>query len=185
MPGRCQVHDSHPANVNSLLESFPNGPTSLPWSHSCWRSIFTSSLLMKTDWIALVGLGGKDEKCSRRGWGNLVERAKSLETVLDLILFLSTYYHLCGLGQVSSPPWTCFFICKDDVLLWRLNYSTCETPGVEPVAEQMLSRWSSVSSIPWPSPVDRVPLLLPVLSITVTLHIPIILLPPGAPQFNF
>ena len=27
------------------------------------------------------------------------------QTDLDLILFLSSPYHLCGVGQTSLPPW--------------------------------------------------------------------------------
>lgn len=74
---------------------------------------------MKTDLFALVCLEGKDEKCSGRACGYLVERARSLE--MDKSGPYPISVHLLP----PLWPWTskfaslslCFFICKDDVLL--------------------------------------------------------------------
>lgn len=179
MSGQCLIHNAHPTHVNYLPESFPNGLTSLPWSGCCWRSTFTS-FLTKTDLFALVCLGGKDEKCGR-GWGSLGERARSLEMDKSGPYPVSVHLQPPTWPRTSkfASPSLCFFICKDDVLLWRLNYSTCTTRNVVPVAEQMLGRWSAV-----PSPVDQVPLPFPILCITVTPHILILLLSPRASQPN-
>lgn len=96
----------------------------------------------------------------------------------DLILFVFTYYHLHGLGQVSLPPWASvsslvkmICCCEDSVIApvlhatWYLWQSRCSVGGL-------------LSPVLW----ARFPLPFPVLCIAVTPHI--LLLPPGAPQSN-
>lgn len=169
----------------------PSQLTLTLFSESCPDSNYrrASSYLFfpHKDKIIWLYLGGKNESCSKRGWGYLAERAKALETNRS-----GTPLCLRPL-LLRTCPWTScltclslnFFICKDEGLLWRLRSTTCQTPQRVPIAyyQEMLSRWSSASPLhplsmqPWGPSAHAGSQL----SITVT-HIT--LFPSGLPLFS-
>ena len=171
----------------------PSQLTLTPFSESFPDSVTIEELAVltffphkdKTIWLYL---GGKNERCSRRGWGYLVERAKALETNRSGLSLC-----LCPL-LLCTWPWTScftclslnFFICKDEGLSWRLSSTTCQTlqHGTHSIlpgdAQQMvlcLSSASPLNAALW----TECPCWFPTLSMTIT-HIT--LLPWGLPLFS-